>query len=45
MTLIFHPVLGDAELRSLMRADTYLITALGAERLNHYTGGMLEAFG
>lgn len=42
MTLIFHPVLGDANLRSLMRADTYLITASGAERLNHFTGGMLE---
>jgi Xaa-Pro aminopeptidase len=43
MTLIFHPVLGDANLRSLMRADTYLITASGAERLNRYAGGMLEA--
>jgi Xaa-Pro aminopeptidase len=42
MTLIFHPVLGDADLRSLMRADTYLITSSGAERLNHYDGGMFE---
>jgi Xaa-Pro aminopeptidase len=42
MTLIFHPVLGGTDLRSLMRADTYLITASGAERLNHYNGGMLE---
>jgi Xaa-Pro aminopeptidase len=42
MTLIFHPVLGDAPFRSLMRADTYLITPSGAERLNHYNGGMLQ---
>jgi Xaa-Pro aminopeptidase len=42
MTLIFHPVIGDASLRSLMRADTYLITSSGAERLNRYDGGMLE---
>jgi hypothetical protein len=42
MTLIFHPVLGDADLRSLMRADTYLITPSAAERLSHYAGGMLE---
>jgi Xaa-Pro dipeptidase len=42
MTLIFHPVLGDADLRSLMRADTYLITSSGAERLNCYDGGMLQ---
>ncbi len=42
MTLIFHPVIGNAELRSLMRADTYLITPSGAERLNRYTGGMLQ---
>ena len=42
MTLIFHPVLGGTDLRSLMRADTYVITASGAERLSHYTGGMLE---
>ncbi|WP_428390883.1 M24 family metallopeptidase [Lichenicoccus sp.] len=41
MTLIFHPILADPELRSLMRADTYLITQTGAERLNHYGGGML----
>ena len=42
MTLIFHPVLGDPEFRSLMRADTYLITSSGAEWLNCYKGGMLE---
>ena len=41
MTLIFHPVLADPELHSLMRADTYVITASGAERLTRYTGGML----
>jgi Xaa-Pro aminopeptidase len=41
MTLIFHPVLGDADIRSLMRADTYLITGCGAERLTRYEGGML----
>ena len=41
MTLIFHPVLADAEFRSLMRADTYVITKNGAERLNQYDGGML----
>ena len=41
MTLIFHPVLADPEFRSLMRADTYLITEAGAERLNRYSGSML----
>lgn len=41
MTLIFHPTLGDSDLRSLMRAETYLITASGAEKLNRYEGGML----
>ena len=41
MTLIFHPVLGDPAFKSLMRADTYLITDEGAERLNRYDGGML----
>ncbi len=41
MTLIFHPILADPELRSLMRADTYLITASGAERMNSYNGGIL----
>ena len=41
MTLIFHPVLADAELHSLMRADTYVITGAGAERLTRYEGGML----
>ena len=45
MTLIFHPVLGGTDLRSLMRADTYVITASGAERLSHYAGGMLEVAG
>ena len=40
MTLIFHPVLADPEYFSLMRADTYLITATGAERLNRYDGGL-----
>ena len=44
MTLIFHPVLADPELRSLMRADTYLITASGAERMNSYDGGILATF-
>ena len=29
MTLIFHPVLADPEFHSLMRADTYVITASG----------------
>jgi Xaa-Pro aminopeptidase len=41
MTIIFHPVLADRDFRSLMRADTYLITAAGAEQLNRYRGGML----
>ena len=41
MTLIFHPVLADPALHSLMRADTYVITGLGAERLTRYEGGML----
>ena len=41
MTMIFHPVLADPELHSLMRADTYLITQAGAERLTCYAGGML----
>lgn len=36
MTLIFHPVLADPDCYSLMRADTYLITASGAQRLNAY---------
>ena len=34
MTMIFHPVLADPELHSLMRADTYVITPSGAARLN-----------
>ena len=41
MTLIFHPVLADAELHSLMRADTYVIDETGAQRLTRYEGGML----
>lgn len=41
MTLIFHPVLADPELNTLMRADTYLITQNGAERLTRYDGGVL----
>ena len=41
MTFIFHPVLADPELHSLMRADTYVITGIGAERLTRYEGGML----
>ena len=40
MTLIFHPVLADPEFCSIMRADTYLITNSGAERLNRFDGGM-----
>ena len=36
MTFIFHPVLAEEPFFSLMRADTYLITASGAERLTHY---------
>ena len=43
MTLIFHPVLADPELNSLMRADTYLIGPDGAERLTRYPGGLLTA--
>ena len=43
MTLIFHPVLADPELQSLMRADTYLITDAGAERLTRFGGGLLAA--
>ena len=42
MTLIFHPVLADPELNSLMRADTYLITPAGADRLTRYGGGVLQ---
>ncbi len=41
MTLIFHPILAEPEFQSLMRADTYLITESGAERLTRYDGGML----
>lgn len=41
MTLIFHPILDHPDFRSMMRADTYLITETGAERLNAYNGGML----
>ena len=41
MTMIFHPVLSDPAFHSLMRADTYLITSDGAERLTRYAGGML----
>ena len=44
MTLIFHPVLADPEFSSIMRADTYLITDAGAERLNRYDGGMLAIY-
>ena len=36
MTLIFHPVLAHPAYMSLMRADTYVIGAAGAERLNDY---------
>lgn len=42
MTFIFHPVLFSPELASFMRADTYLITANGAERLNQHPNAMLE---
>ncbi|MEC3974456.1 M24 family metallopeptidase [Amycolatopsis sp. H20-H5] len=38
MTLIFHPILADEEFVALMRADTYLITERGAERLTRYEG-------
>ena len=41
MTLIFHPVLADPALNSLMRADTYLIAPAGAESLTRYAGGVL----
>lgn len=41
MTLIFHPVLADPEMHSLMRADTYVITNKGAEQLTRYKEGML----
>ncbi|MGE4431175.1 MAG: M24 family metallopeptidase [Sphingobium sp.] len=43
MTFIFHPVLFSPELASFMRADTYLITPDGAERLNRYGTEMLVA--
>ncbi|MFB7091462.1 M24 family metallopeptidase [Streptomyces sp. NPDC056296] len=43
MTLIFHPVLADPECFSLMRADTYMITENGAERLNRYDGTVVTA--
>ena len=43
MTMIFHPILAEPEFQSMMRADTYLITGTGAERLNRYNGGMLIA--
>lgn len=43
MTLIFHPVLISPELASLMRADTYMITANGAKRLNQYSTDLLES--
>ncbi len=42
MTLIFHPVLADPEYHGLMRADTYVITPTGAERLTHHDGGLLS---
>ena len=42
MTLIFHPVLADPAYHGLMRADTYVITAAGAERLTRYGGGLLS---
>lgn len=42
MTMIFHPVLAEPAFRSLMRGETYLITANGAEKLNKYEGGVLE---
>nr|WP_087574173.1 M24 family metallopeptidase [Sphingomonas sp. CDS-1] len=42
MTFIFHPVLFSPELASFMRADTYLITAGGAERLNKFPTEMLR---
>jgi Xaa-Pro aminopeptidase len=41
MTLIFHPILADAGLSAIQRADTYLITQSGAERLNRYKNEML----
>ena len=41
MTLIFHPIIATPHIRSLMRADTYLITQSGAEQLTRYGGGML----
>ena len=43
MTLIFHPVLDDPGFRSLMRGETYVIGAGGAQKLNEYEGGVLEA--
>jgi Xaa-Pro aminopeptidase len=42
MTLIFHPVLADPEMRSMMRGETYQITSTGAEKLNRFDGGVLE---
>ncbi len=41
MTLIFHPILADAGISAIQRADTYLITQSGAERLNGYKNEML----
>lgn len=42
MTMIFHPVLADPELHSLMRADTYVITPSGAARLNRFGSEFLQ---
>jgi Xaa-Pro aminopeptidase len=42
MSFIFHPVLAHPELNSLMRADTYVITPDGAERLNKFPMEMVK---
>ena len=43
MTFIFHPVLISPQLAALMRADTYLITGTGAERLNAWSTSVICA--
>ncbi len=43
MTLIFHPVLFSPDLASLMRADTYVITPSGAERLNRFPARIIQS--
>lgn len=42
MTFIFHPVLFSPELASFMRADTYLISHDGAQKLNKFSNELIS---